>query len=335
MADPKFHSNAGAKTLQQLADICGADVDEAQADTLIQDVAPLDVAGDGDISFFDNVKYKEDFKNTKATACIVASQMAEFAPEGCVLLVSKTPYKSYALIAQSFYPAKTPTTNIHPKAVIAQSAQISGGVVIDAGAVIGEGAQLGENSWVEANAVIGENVKIGASCRIGAGAIISHTLMGDYSRIYPNANIGQDGFGFAIDPTGYIKVPQLGRVIIGNHVEIGSGTCIDRGAGPDTEIGDGTWIDNLVQIGHNVRIGKGCVIVSQVGIAGSATLEDYVLLGGQVGIAGHIKIASGTRVAAQSGVIKDTSAGAELMGSPALPIKQHLRQIATLKKLTK
>lgn len=334
MADPHFHKITEPKTLNELAKIANADIQNGVGDTLIHDVAPLNVATEGTISFLDNVKYKEDFKNTKATACIIPSEMVELAPKDCELLVSKNPYKSYALIAQTFYPANIPTPNISGKAIISDSAKISDGCYIEAGAVISDGVQIAEGVWIEAGAVIGENVQIGKNSRIGSNASISHTIMGEGSRIYPGCRVGQDGFGFAIDPAGHVKVPQLGRVIIGDHVEIGANSCIDRGAGPDTIIGDGTWIDNLVQIGHNVKIGKGCVIVAHVGIAGSATLEDYVVLGGQVGIAGHIIVGMGTRIAAQSGIIKDVPAGSELMGSPALPIKQHLRQMALLKKLT-
>ena len=159
--------------------------------------------------------------------------------------------------------------------------------------------------------------------------------MGEGSRLYPGARIGQDGFGFAIDPAGHVKVPQLGRVIIGDHVEIGANSCIDRGAGPDTVIGDGAWIDNLVQIGHNTKIGKGCVIVAQAGISGSTTLEDYVVVAAKAGIAGHLNIGMGTRIAAKSGIMSDLPAGSEVMGYPAVPIKQFMRQVVALKKLTK
>ena len=153
--------------------------------------------------------------------------------------------------------------------------------------------------------------------------------------VYTLARIGQDGFGFAIDPAGFVKVPQLGRVIIEDSVEIGANTTIDRGAGPDTVIGQGTWIDNLVQIGHNVKIGKGCVIVSQAGISGSTIIDDFVMIGGQAGIAGHLHVGSGAKVAAQSGIMRNIPAGEEQMGYPALPMKQFMRQIATLNRLSK
>lgn len=334
MVDKNFHHSTGVKTLGELAKIASATIHPSDKDFEIYDVAPLDKAGATDISFLDNIKYKDDFKKTKAGACVVSNEMTRFAPKGCKLLVSQTPYKAYAVIAQAYYPDSHPAPEISKAAHINPSAKIGKGCVIEEGAVIKQGAVIGTGCWIESNAVIGKNVQLGDQCRIGAGATLSHTIIGQGTRIYTGVRIGQDGFGFAIDPVGHVKVPQLGRVIIGDHVEIGANSCIDRGAGPDTVIGDGTWIDNLVQIGHNVKIGKGCVIIAHVGIAGSATLEDYVVVAGQVGIAGHITIGQGSRIAAQSGVIKDLPAGSEVMGSPALPIKQHLRQMALLKKLT-
>ena len=245
MPDHKFHKAPTPQNLDDLAKIVDAQVN-GDGRFLIHDVASLADATNKDISFLDNIKYKNDFKTTKAGACIVSSEMAEFAPEGCHLLISKNPYKSYALIAQAFYPVQTPPAHISDKAIVADSASIGEGCHIEAGAIVGENVTLGTNCWIEAGAVIRDNVQIGNNSRIGTNASISHTIMGEGSRLYPGACVGQDGFGFAIDPAGHVKVPQLGRVIIGDHVEIGSNTCIDRGAGPDTIIGDGAWIDNCV-----------------------------------------------------------------------------------------
>ncbi len=335
MADAKFHTCTPPKTLGELAEIVGAELHNPEDSSFaIHDVAPLDTATEKNISFIDNAKYKQAFKETKAGACIIHPKMIELAPDNIKLIVSKSPYKAYALIAQNFYPATPPPASISTAAHIEGSAKIADGCIIEAGAVIAEGVELGEGVWIGANAVIGRNVVIGASTRIGANATISHAIIGQGTSIYPGARIGQDGFGFAIDLAGHVKVPQLGRVIIGDHVEVGANTCIDRGAGPDTVIGDGAWLDNLVQIAHNVKIGRGSVIVSQAGIAGSAELEDFVVCGGQVGIAGHLKIGQGSQIGAQSGVIKDLPAGSKVLGSPAMPIKERMRQVATLKKLT-
>lgn len=335
MADSRFHSATDPKTLEELAQISGAELKKSTDDFKAHDVAPLDKATEKDVSFLDNIKYKESFKETKAGACIIAPQMEEFAPKACHLLISENPYKAYALVAQSFYPDNYPAAQISEKATIHDTATIGKGCIIDAGVVIAEGAEIGDGTWIEPNAVIGRNVKIGKDCRIGPNASITHTVIGEGTRLYPGVRIGQDGFGFAIDPAGHVKVPQLGRVMIGSHVEIGANTCIDRGAGPDTIIGDGTWIDNCVQIGHNVKIGKGCVIVAQAGVAGSTTLGDYVFLAAQGGVAGHLDIGTGAQIGAQSGVMRDLPAGAKVIGSPAMPIKEFWKQITLLKKLTK
>ncbi len=199
--------------------------------------------------------------------------------------------------------------------------------------VVAAGATIGDGCWIGAHAVIGENVSLGRECRVGANAVLSHSLIGDHVRIYPGCCIGQDGFGFAIDAAGHVKVPQLGRVIIEDSVEIGANTTIDRGSGPDTVIGQGTWIDNLVQIGHNVKIGRGCVIVSQVGISGSTVVEDYVMMAGQAGIAGHLHIGKGAQIGAKAGVMRDVPAGEKILGAPAVPVKQFMRQVAVVTRL--
>lgn len=339
MADPLFFNNKGPFTLAQLAEMTGAalaSADPGQApdsSRLMQDVAPLAVANADQLSFLDNVKYKADFMATKAGACFVAPEMVPHAPQGTALLVHKSPYKAYAMAAQAFYPAEAREGFISPQAVIHPTAKIGAGCHIEALAVIEAGVEIGAGSLIESGAVIKQNVRIGAGAKIGSNAVISHAQIGDHVSIYRGVCIGQDGFGFAVDPAGYVKVPQLGRVIIGDHVEIGANTTIDRGAGPDTVIGAGTWIDNLVQIGHNVRIGRGCIIVSQAGISGSTVVEDYVAIGGQAGLTGHLKIGKGARVAAQSGVMRDVPAGEDVMGSPALPSRQFMRQVAALAKL--
>jgi UDP-3-O-[3-hydroxymyristoyl] glucosamine N-acyltransferase len=218
--------------------------------------------------------------------------------------------------------------------VIDPSASLGTDCVIEDGVIIGAHVKIGSRCRLQAHAVIRQGVEIGDDCDIGPHVTITHALIGNKVRLHPGACIGRQGFGFAIDPaTGFTAVPQLGRVIIENDVEIGANTTIDRGAGPDTVIGQGTRIDNLVQIGHNVKIGKFCVIVAQVGISGSTQIGDFAMLGGQAGIAGHIKIGQGAKIAAQSGIMRDIGAGEEVMGSPAVPIRQSMKQTAMLAKL--
>lgn len=334
MADQRFFSSVGPFTLEQIADLSGATLSDPSAGSaVIKDVAPLDKAESQHVSFLDNKKYTEMFKETRAGACFVKSDLAGFAPKGTVCLISDNPYMSYAKTAQAFYPTpqaqgiRAETATIDSTAIIGQDADIGAGVVV------GKYARIGARCRILPNAVIGDGVEIGDDTEIGGNANLSHCLIGKRVKIYAGVCIGQSGFGFAIDKTGFVTVPQLGRVIVEDDVEIGANATIDRGAGPDTVIGQGTRIDNLVQIGHNVRIGKNCVIVAQAGVAGSAELGDFVMMGGQVGIAGHLKIASGTRIAGQSGVMRNVDKPEEIMGSPAVPIKQFMRQIASLTRL--
>ncbi|MDO8606258.1 MAG: UDP-3-O-(3-hydroxymyristoyl)glucosamine N-acyltransferase [Phaeospirillum sp.] len=336
MADPRFFTVAGPFTLAALTELSGAKLSTAgDAARLFRDVSPLETAGADNVSFLDNKKYVAAFQASKAGLCVVAPEMADKAPDGMILLLAADPYRAYARIAQAFYPIASPEAWVAPTAWVDPSAKIGDGCRIEPGAVIWANAEIGARCRIGANAVIGDGVVIGDDSVIGATATVSHALLGRKVTIYPGARIGQDGFGFAMGPEGHLKVPQLGRVIIGNGVEIGANATIDRGAGPDTVIGDGCMIDNLVQIGHNVQLGRGCVIVAQVGISGSTRMGDFVAAGGQAGITGHLKIGSGARIAAQSGVMRDIGPGETVGGAPAVPMADWLRQSAILGKMAR
>ncbi len=336
MADLRFFDRKGPFTLQQVLTLSGATLTAGVDDSLsFEDIAPLDRAKSNQISFFDNPKYLGQFETSSAGACFVKDKYAEKAPKGMVTLISGDPYRSYALLAQAYYPRLECVPNISDRATIAPSAKIAKGCMIEAGVFIGDDVEIGENTIVRANSAIERGVTIGDNCQIGACSTISHSMIGNQVILHRGVNIGQDGFGFAMGRDGHVKVPQLGRVVIEDYVEIGSGTCIDRGTGPDTTIGAGTKIDNLVQLGHNVQIGRGCVIVSQVGIAGSTQIGDGVIIGGQAGVGGHLRIGAGARLAAQSGVMADIPAGQSYGGAPAIPVKDWHRQTIAIKRLIK
>ncbi len=336
MADPRFFSVAGPFNAAEMARRSGAVIaGAARADLLLRDVAPLDTAGPDQLSWLDNRKYLAQFRTTGAGAVFVQPGLAGQAPPGVTLLLTEQPYRAYAVAAQAFYPEPPPVPGIAPGAVVDPSARLGEGTAVEANAVIGAGVEIGRRCLIGANSVIGAASVLGDDVRVGANVSISHALIGARVRLYPGVRIGQDGFGFALDPKGHVKVPQLGRVIIGDDVEIGANSTVDRGAGPDTVIGAGTMIDNLVQIGHNVKIGRGCVLVAQAGIAGSTRLGDHVMMGAQSGMIGHLVIGSGARIAGQSGVMRDIGPGESVMGYPASPIKEFFRQHATLLRLAK
>ncbi|RVU39327.1 UDP-3-O-(3-hydroxymyristoyl)glucosamine N-acyltransferase [Hwanghaeella grinnelliae] len=336
MADPRFFQRHGPFTLGDLAKIGEAVLQSPESGSKeIRDIGTLTDSGEDQISFLDNRKYVSAFSQTEAGACVVAPRDVEKAPADCRLLVSDAPYRSFALIVQAFYPLPATVPGIHPSAVIADSAKLGDGICVDAGAVIGEGASVGARTHIGANAVLGTGITIGADGRVGANSTLECCDVGERVQIHPGARIGTRGFGFAMDPRGHVELPQLGRVVIGNDVEIGANSTIDRGMGPDTVIGDGTKIDNLVQIGHNVRLGKHCVLAGQTGIAGSAVLEDFVICAAKVGVAGHLTIGAGTRIAAMSGVTKSVPAGSTFAGVPAGEHRNWLRKNALLNRMVK
>ncbi len=335
MTDTRFFDKIEGLTLGEIAKIGEITLPEGvSSDRVFLDVASIDKATENDVTWAFIPAMREPLKNTKAGAVIVPEKFLEFVPEGVIPLISKDPHRSYGLVASAFYP-QVVESFISDKAFIHPTASLGEGCCVAAGAYIGENVVLGKRCDIRANAVIEKGVVMGDDCIVGATATISHCVAGSKVYIYPGAHIGQDGFGFAMSAKGPVKVPQLGRVIIGNDVEIGSGTTVDRGAMGDTVISDGCRIDNLVQVAHNVKLGRCCVIVSQVGIAGSCEFSDFVVAGGQVGFAGHLKIGAGAQIAAQSGIMNNVEPGAILMGTPAVSRVEFMRQQIALQRLTK
>lgn len=336
MVDRRFFANNGPFVSTQIAKATGTVLRAAEhGDISFSDVAPLDRASATDISFFDNSKYADQFSKSSAGACFVREKYAHLAPAGMALFITEDPYRCYALTAQLFYPAHRLPAGIHPSAVIDSTAVIGEGAAIAPGVVIGRDCTIGNRCSIGPNTMIGDGVTIGDDTNIGGLCSITHAIIGQRVIMHRGVHIGQDGFGFALGREGHVKVPQLGRVIVGDDVEIGSGTTIDRGTGPDTVIGDGAKIDNLVQIGHNVQIGKRAVIVAQVGISGSTRIGDGCVIGGQTGIAGHLKIGAGSKIAAKSGVMHDLPAGGSYGGAPAIPAVEWHRQTIAISRLIK
>ncbi len=334
-----FFHRAGPFPLGVIAETIGAELaDRADGSSLIEDVRPLRDAGTSDLSFFENRKYLMQLSSTKARACILSGADETHVPGGTAMLTTPVPYAAFARALCLFYPdslrSKAAGTAAEGNGgLIHPSAQIAEGAVIEPGAVIGREAVIGRGTIVAAGAVVGFRVVLGADCYVGAHACVTHALVGNEVIIHSGARIGQDGFGFAMSAKGHLKVPQIGSVIIGDNVEIGANSTIDRGSLSNTVIGEGTKIDNLVQIAHNVVIGRHCVIVAQTGIAGSSELGDFVVMGAQSGVLGHIKVGSGAQIAGMAHVKADVERGAKMGGTPARPFQEWAREVAALKRL--
>lgn len=336
MADEIFYKHSGPKTIKEIAEITKAEIVTKGKDAeQIESICSVDSAGDKDLCFFYDKKNKALADRIKSKACISTKELAHLVPENVILLIVDDPKAAFIDLLSAFYAEHRPEAKIESSATIAKTAKIGKNCYIGHNVVIEDEVVIGDNCVIEANSVIAHGCKIGCNCRIANNCSIAYCLMGEDCYIFTGARIGQDGFGFSVINGRHKRIPQIGRVIIGNDVEVGANTCIDRGALDDTIIGDGTRIDNLVQVAHNDKIGKCCILVSQTGIAGSCTFGDYVVCGGQTGFADHLNIGSGVQVGAQSGVMRDIEPGAIVMGTPTVPFKDFMRQVAFLQKNSK
>ena len=310
MADPVFFAPETSLSVEEIATLTGARP-AAGADPALRvsGVAPLDAAGPNDLTFLDGPRYLPLLAATRAAVCLTVARHAPAVPAGVTALETPKPYEAYVAVLRRLYPAA-----LRPAPILASG--------ISPAAHIDPTARLEEGATVEAGAVVGAGAEIGRGTIVGPGAVIG-----------PGVRIGQDGFGYLMGAQGHAKVPQVGRVVIQDDVEIGANTTIDRGANRDTVIGEGTKIDNQVQIGHNVVIGRHCIIVSQVGLSGSATLGDFVALGGQAGVVGHVTVGHGAQIAATSSVKDDVPPGGRWGGTPARPLKEWYREELALRRL--
>jgi len=339
MSAPIFFKRGQGLTVREIAALTGAKPRAgADLDRRVTGVAAIDRATPTDLVFLDNAKYAGEAAACDAGACLTSERFTAKVPAQIGVLIAPEPYRAFVETAQALYPdALRPSSLFEASgaaagAFVHPTARLESGVTIDPGAVIGPRAEIGTGTVIGAGAVIGPNVCIGRNCSIGANVSIKHALVGDRVIVHPGACLGQDGFGYVGGPGGHRKVPQVGRVIIQDDVEIGAGTAIDRGAIRDTVIGEGTKIDNLVQIGHNCSIGRHCIIVAQCGISGSVVVEDHVMLAGRVGIGDNLTIGEGAMVAAGSGVPSDIPAGEQWAGYPAMRHPEYYRMILALRR---
>jgi UDP-3-O-[3-hydroxymyristoyl] glucosamine N-acyltransferase len=327
-------------SVAEIAALTGAEPCEgADLSRRVTDIAPVDQATATDLSFVSESKFAAALRSTQAGVVLTTERFAGDAPEGVAVLRVRKPYDAFIAVARRIYGAALRpssmfgTIGVSPGAMVHPSAQLEDGVTVDPFAVIGPSARIGGGTLIGAHAVIGPGVRIGNDCAIGTNCSLTHAHVGDRVIIHPGCDIGQDGFGYLMSAEGHTKIPQIGRVIIHDDVEIGSGTRIDRGGIRDTVIGEGTKIDNLCQIGHNCIIGRRCIIVAQSGLSGSVTLEDFVVLGPRTGIIPHITVGKGAITASRSTIYEDVPAGEFWGGFPAKPRKQWLREVVALKQL--
>ena len=335
MSEAGFFYRALPMSVAQAAKVGNAVlINDRYSSSMLTGIASINGAGPGDVTFSSQKQPRDSGYTTNASAIVCMAEFASFVPDGVAVMISKKPKDAFAAIGRVMFPASVRLGCNEASEAAHVPPAIEEGAIVSAGAVIGAGAGIGAGTFVGPNAVIGRGCQIGRNCDIGPCASISNALIGNGVTVHAGARIGQDGFGFVPGANGLEKMPHIGRVIIQDNVEIGANTTIDRGMLDDTVIGEGTKIDNLVQIAHNVRIGRNCVIAGLCGISGSVTLGDWVMLGGSVGLADHVSIGDKVQVAARSGVMNDIPAGEKWAGAPAQPIRDFFREVSAIRSLT-
>jgi UDP-3-O-[3-hydroxymyristoyl] glucosamine N-acyltransferase len=322
-------------TLKELADFCNARIEGGDASALIHSAADITSAQIGQVTQLTNSKYSRYIKDSLATACFISeSFVVDDIPESMALLVCPDPEISFIKAVELLHPDREYGSHISSLAVLESSVKLGNELYIGPYAVIGEYASIGDHSQILAGSYIGRNVKIGKHCRIHPYAVVYDDVeIGDHVIIHSGAIIGADGFGYKFRNNRHVKVPQVGNVIIEDYVEIGANTCIDRGALGSTRIGAGSKIDNLVQIGHNNKVGNHVIMCGLTGVSGSCTIEDYAILAGSSGVADHVTIGAGAVVMARSGVAGDIKAGTQVFGSPAKEKRIAYKEQVALSKL--
>ncbi len=342
MTDPMFFVPTRRYSVSEVANLTGSVLrDPADGQIEIAGIASASEGGADKLVYLTGRRSAGLAGMSNAAAVLCNSDLADAIPPGVAVLVSAKPQSAFATIGRLMFPAAasphaiTGETGISSHAHVHPTAQLEEGVVVEPGAVIGQDAAIGSGTIIAPNAIIGRSCQIGRDCYVGPSACIQYSLVGNRVVVHGGAMIGQDGFGFVGGISGPERMPQIGRVIIQDNVEIGANTTVDRGALGDTVIGEGTKIDNLVQVAHNVRIGRGCLIAGHCGLSGSVTLGDGVMLGGRVGIADHVNIGSRVQLAAASGVMDNIPDGERWAGAPAVPMRDFFRQVVAVRTLLK
>jgi UDP-3-O-[3-hydroxymyristoyl] glucosamine N-acyltransferase len=332
-ADARFFGYAGPLSLTTIAAAVGGAFD-GDPGRSFSGVGSLEAATSEEVSFCEAPRYASALRATSAGAVLVPGTLASQVPQGCVAIVCPSPAAAFGKVAALFHPRPKPQARIDPTAIVAADAVIGEGTEIGPMSVIGAGARIGEDCLIGPMVTVGPGVVLGVGCVLHSHTSISHAICADGVVLHPGARVGQEGFGFTVAPDGRFETaPQLGLVELGRGVEVGANSCVDRGTLANTVLGEGTRLDNLVQVGHNVRTGRGCILVAQVGVSGSTVMGDYVSAGGQAGFAGHLSIGNRARIGAQAGVIQDLPAEAEVFGTPAAPIREVFRALQVLRRL--
>ena len=344
-----FYNILKSITLKEIAEITDGKIDEKYNSKVITNMGSLEEADENSIIYLalgnavsaaldKSAEYKEKLKNIKAGACFIEEKNLEYLPSGIIPVIVKDPKLAFINLTYKFFEDKAVVKKgISDKAFIDESVKFKNRKSVHIGpfAVIEEGVTIGENCYIGSGAKIKSGVQIGDNCTIKENAVVSHAILGNNVNIGEQSVIGGNGFGWHSGSFGHIWVPQLGSVILEDNVDIGINSAVDRGAIGDTVIGRGTKIDNLVQVGHNVKTGKNCILAGMAGVAGSSTLGDWVLVGASAGISGHLTIGDGTEIGARGGVIQSLPAGSKVSGYPAMPVSDFLKQAAMLRRMVK
>lgn len=337
MVDTRFHRFAGPVQLGALLASIGREdlvPDLSQPDYLVTGVSELELAGPGEIAFAAHPSYASELRQSSAGIVLVSPNLVDDAPKGAIVVATTGTHNVFADILDALYPSNTRSIIAGLRDDLAEPL-IEADVYLGANVAVGQGVEIGRGTVIGANAVIGAGVTVGRNCVIGANVTLECAHLGNGVVLHPGVRIGTEGFGWLDHGRTNRKIPQLGRAIIQDRVEIGANSTIDRGALGDTVIGEGTKVDNLVQIGHNCKIGRNCLIAAMSGLSGSTIVEDSVLLGGGVGTSGHLRIGTRSVVHGRAAVTKDWPADSKLAGAPAQDIRDFWRELAIMRKLTK